>query len=602
MKISYNWLKWYVPEIPDAEKTAQAFERHLCEVEAIEKREDGDVVLDLNILPNRAHDLLCHQGVGKELAGMLGLKYNDPSSMYKVPEATATKLEIKIETEKCRRYMGRIVRNITVGPSPQWVVQHLESIGQRSINNIVDATNIVMFDCGNPCHAFDIKKLSGEKIVITNATDGEQFETVGREKIVANLKEVDMVVSDGEKTLAIAGVKGGTNSGISDDTTEIVLEVANFDPTSVRKTARRLNLLSDSAKRFENELSPELAEYAMKELTGLIIEICPEAVFEEVVDSYPSPQEKKNLTFSLARVNKKLGAEISENELEAILKNYGFVYTKNGDDYTVDIPPLRLDLTGEHDITEEIGRIYGYERITPVIPKINFTAKQNDVYLRVQMAREKLLADGYSEVMTYAFTKKGKVEIARGLKGKEFLRTNISDGLKESYEMNRLNAPLLGLDEVKIFEIGSVFPQTEKEEIHVAYADKKGVVEAMLEEFALASSNLQLATSNSNPERLVHTPHHFVMWSMYPFITRDISVWVPEGTDSKILSDLYKECAGELLARQPQVFDSFTKDGNTSIGVRLVFQSHEKTLTDEIIFPIMEKINSMLQEKGFKVR
>jgi phenylalanyl-tRNA synthetase beta chain len=595
MKISYNWLKWYVTELPDAEKTAQAFERHLCEVEGVEKREDGDTVLDLNILPNRAHDLLCHQGVGKEVAGVLGLAYKDPSSMYKIPEAVPTKLEIKIETEQCRRYMGRIVRNIKVGPSPAWVVQHLESIGQRSINNIVDATNIVMFDCGNPCHAFDLKKLAGEKIVITHAKDGEQFETVGGEKIVATLKESDMVISNGEKTLAIAGVKGGTNSGISDDTTDIVLEVANFNPTSVRKTARRLGLLSDSAKRFENELSPELASYAMKELTGLIIELCPEATFEEIVDMYPSPQERKTLTFSRMRVNKKLGAEISESEIETILKNYGFVYTKNGDDYTVEVSALRLDLAGEHDMTEEIGRIYGYEKITPKVPKLNFSAKQNDSYLRTQAARTKLLGDGYSEVMTYTFTKKGNVEVARGPKGKEFLRTNLSDGLKVAHEMNRLNAPLLGVSVIKLFEIGAVFPQKDVEEVHVAYVDGHGVVESTLEEFTQDSASVPALTESARGGQ-------FMPWSMYPCIVRDVAVWLPESQTADTLIALCTETMGSLLARAPYVFDTFSKDGKTSVAVRMVLGSHTHTLTDDEISPSVSNLADILQNQGFILR
>ena len=150
--------------------------------------------------------------------------------------------------------MGRIVRGLKVGPSPAWVVQHLESIGQRSINNIVDATNIVMFDCGQPCHAFDLRKISDSQIQIGLAQDGEELELLGSEKIVAKLKNTDTVIASGGKILALAGVKGGTNSGIADDTTDIVLEVANFNPTAVRKTARRLGILSDAAKRFETSI------------------------------------------------------------------------------------------------------------------------------------------------------------------------------------------------------------------------------------------------------------------------------------------------------------------------------------------------------------
>src|SRR3989344_1293022 len=168
MKISYNWLKWYIPEIPDAKKLQEVLTYHLTEVESVPTLQysgegaggEVDYIFDINILPNRAHDLLSHQGIARELAGQLGIKFNDPTPMYKVPKSEPTKLEIKIDTEGCRRFSARIIRNIKVGPSPEWVVKHLESICERSINNIVDATNLVMYNCGQPTHAFDLKNFA----------------------------------------------------------------------------------------------------------------------------------------------------------------------------------------------------------------------------------------------------------------------------------------------------------------------------------------------------------------------------------------------------------------------------------------------------------
>ncbi len=596
MKISYNWLKWYVPGIPEADKLADVFTLHLCEVESVETLPDGDIVYDLNILPNRAHDLLGHLGVARELSGQLGIPLTDPTPMYKIPASTPTALSIEIATPACRRYMGRIVRGITVGPSPEWVVKHLAAVGQKSINNIVDATNIVLWNTGQPTHAFDLAKLAGEKIVVASANDGEEFETVGGEKIVAKLAASDMMITDGKKPLAIAGVKGGASSGISDGTTDIVLEVANFDPVSVRKTARRLNLLSDAAKRFENDLSPELAPYAMRELSALILEMCPEAQFEDIVDVYPTPQEKRTLEFSVSDINGKLGSGVTLADVEDILKCYAFEYAAEGDTVRMTVPFWRLDLIGPHDMVEEIGRIMGYDRIAPALPKIDFVPKTNETYQRTLAAREKLLADGYSEVMNYAFAKKGAIEVARAAKGKEFLRTNLADALKLSYEMNRLNAPLLGLDEAKIFEIGTVFPAAGSEEIHVAYADKKGVVESTLEEFTRDMS-LQAVTPESSASGT-----RFIPWSSYPFISRDVAVWVPEGTAAADLISLCKEHGTSLLAREPRLFDHFTKDGRTSLAVRLVFQSAERTLTDEEVTAIMDTISKAIQEKGWEIR
>jgi phenylalanyl-tRNA synthetase beta chain len=418
MKISYNWLKWYVPEIPEPNRLADIFTYHICEVESVEKLAGGDYVFDLGILPNRAHDLLSHHGVARELSGLLGIQYKDPTPLYKTPISKPTNLKVEIKTPACRRYSARIVRNIKVGPSPDWVVKHLESIGQRSINNIVDATNIVMYDCGQPCHAFDLKSITNYELLITNAKEGEELKVVGREGITAKLKESDVVITSGGKNLALGGVKGGLDSGISDDTTDIVLEVANFDPVTVRKTARRLGLLSDSAKRFENDLSPTLCDFGMFALSALLVELLPDASFEEIVDVYPKKQPARNAThnvaggeeriveFSKDYVNKLLGTEITDSDISNILVKYGYSYKEEGGAYSVFIPPLRLDLVNREDMAEEIGRVYGYDKVNPQLPKINFTPNKNEQYEKIKSAREKFISAGYREVYDYALNNK----------------------------------------------------------------------------------------------------------------------------------------------------------------------------------------------------
>lgn len=609
MKISYNWLKAYVPELPDPEKLADLFTYHICEVESMEKLESGDYLFDLGILPNRAHDLLSHSGVARELSGLLGVPFKDPTPMYKTPEAKPTNLKVEIQSPSCRRYRARIVRNIKVGPSPEWVVKHLESIGQRSINNIVDATNIVMYDCGQPTHAFDLKKLASEKILIRNANAGEELPVVGRDGIIAKLLETDLVITDGEKNLALGGVKGGLDSGISDDTTEIILEVANFDPVAVRKTARRLGLLSDSAKRFENDLSETLCDFGMFSLSALLVELFPEAVFEEIVDINPNPQKERVVSFTNSYIDKVLGITIPEKEIENILIKYGYTYTKKDDEYLVIVPELRLDLTGPHDMVEEIGRVYGYDKVTPQIPKINFTPKVSEQYEKILKVRSDLMNSGYREVMTYSFKNSGDVEVLASASDKKFLRTNIADGLKQSYELNKLNAPLLEIDEVKIFEIGTVFIKA-GEEVHVAYNEKDKIIEVKLEEFigeptsssdkfsgprvgSPDTENLSLDSASSKV---------FKMWSVYPFITRDIAVWVPEHTKAEALSGVYKEFGTELLQGEPRLVDTFTKDGRTSYAFRLLFQSYDRTLTTEEINTIMFHITKNISSLGWEVR
>lgn len=609
MLISFNWLKSYIPEIPEPKKIEDLIIFHLCEIEETTKLQNGDTVFDLKVLPDRAHDLLSHQGVAREIAGLLGEKFKLPE--YKNPESNKTDLSINVESDNCRRYMGRIVKNIKVGSSPEWMVKFLESIGERSINNIVDATNIVMYDCGQPIHAFDLKQILSKKIVIKQAKNDESIQLVGSEKITAKLKDTDIVITDGENNLAIAGVKGGLNSGISDDTTDILVEVANFEPVAIRKTARRLSILTDASKRYENDLSPTLCDLGMKEISSLIFEMCPDAVFEEIIDIYPNKQEKQKISFSGKYISKMLGIHITDNDIEKILKNYNYIFSHTDDTWEVEIPDMRLDIKGTHDFVEEIGRVYGYDKIVPLIPKINFTGKDNDAWVKIYLAKQKLIIDGYKEVMTYAFCDCGEIEIMATASDKNFLRTNLTDSLKESISLNQKNLPLLETDEVKVFEVGTIFTKKE-EDIHVAYGDKKNVSEISLDEFfkKVAPEYLPDIARNSfsdfsNKLKKVEEniyPQVFKQWSLYPFITRDIAVWVPEGISPEKLVEIYKSFGTELLVKEPKLFDSFTKDKKTSYAYRLVFQSYDRTLTDEEINTIMANITDKVLSLGFEVR
>jgi len=593
MKISYKWLKDYVPDLPGADKLRDVFTYHLCEVEGVEKLPNGDTIFDINILPNRAHDLLCHRGVAFELAGLLGLEYKDVQ--YKIPEVKSTDLKIKVESDKCRRYMGRIVRNVKVGPSPDWVREHLESIGQRSINNIVDAANLVMFDRGNPIHAFDLDKIQGG-IVVRLAKEAEKIITLDNKEVVLNSN--NLVIADEKEVLAIAGVKGGKKAEVDENTKNIIVEVANFDPVSVRKTAHQIKIHTDAVKRFENDLSPELCEVAMNDMTALILQICSEAEIEEVVDYYPNKQQVKKIEFNTNFINKKLGSNISAEEIEKILKNYKYDHVRKEDSFEVIVPLLRLDLETDNDMVEEVGRVIGYDKIENKIPKIEFKPKINDIFYKILWARNKLLNEGYADVMTYTFREKGKVEVLASASDKKFLRTNLADGLKESYELNKLNAPLLDLDEIKIFEIGTIW--NPEEEIHIAYADKKGVKEFSLDEFCkdlkIEDSYAELLAIKEREKNI------FKPWSQYPFIARDIAVWLSKEENLETLVDILKEEGEPLLVKEPRLFDQYEKDGKISYAYRLVFQSKDRTLTDEEINKIMTKVGDKIAKKGWQIR
>jgi phenylalanyl-tRNA synthetase beta chain len=608
MKISYNWLKWYIPEAPEANKLVDIFNYHLCEVESVEHsvlNNKEDWIFDIKILPNRAHDLLSHQGVARELASLLNIKYVDPTPKYKIPESKPTKLKISILTNNDRRHVGRIVRNVKVCPSPQWMVDHLASIGQRSINNIVDATNIVMFDCGQPTHAFDLSKVEGAELNIRDAKDGEKIMLLtGEEK---ELKEGMLAICDKAGNILDTGIKGGKHAEIKNTTVDLILEADNFEPVFARKTGQGLNIFTDARKRFENDLSPELAPYAMLELSATILEMCPDAVFEDIVDTYPQKQKERKLSFSAGRISNILGLTVSIDEIKDILKRYNFEYKNNGEKFEIIVPPMRLDLEIEEDMAEEIGRILGYDKVKPKIPKIDFKPKINETHTKITFARNKLLSEGYSEVMTYTFCDKGEIEVQNSASDKKFLRTNLTDGLRESLKLNQLNASFLGINQVKIFEIGTVFKKS-GEEMHIAYGDKKEIKEMNLDEFTKSAKPFLNGLAgvgdpgSRGPEKMA-LPMKFKMWSLFPFIARDIAVWVPENVKSEDVEKVIKKNMGDIVIRGPELFDEFKKGDKISYAFRLVFQSYDRTLTDEEVNEIMAKITNKIKENnGWQVR
>jgi len=601
MKVSYNWLQNYFEEkLPEPEKISEGIIFHSFEIEEIEKIEN-DVVFDIKILPDRAHDCLSHWGIAKEISAIFDLKIKDKK--YKIFEPKPTELEIKIEDEKCLRYMGRIVKNVKVSESPAWLKEKLNALGQKSINNIVDAANFIMFDLGQPIHCFDLDKLESAKIIVRNAIAGEGIDLLGIEKI-SNLQKSrsvllsqnDLVIADEKGPLAIAGIKGGTKAEVDNNTKNIVIEVANFNSVTTRKTAKKLNILTDAVKRYENEISPELCAKVMDAITDLVFELGGGEV-EDAIDKYPKKVEQKKVSVSVNYINKRLGASFSKAEMEGVWKKLNFKYIVKDGDFEIEIPYLRLDLTGPHDLVEEIIRILGYDRLEEKLPEIKLESKMNETYSKMLLARSKLLGEGYSEVMTYTFRDKGEVEVLASASDKKFLRTNLSDGLKESLKLNKLNAPLLGMKEIKIFEIGTIFRKS-GEEIHVAYANKKEIKEMALSQFVFGESfsNYKLEPRNHNLEA------KFKMWSLFPFIARDVAVWVPEDIKSEEVLKIIKENMGDMVIRGPKLFDEFKKDGKVSYAFSLVFQSYERTLTDQEVNDVMIKVSDKLKESGWQVR
>ncbi|MEW5908105.1 MAG: phenylalanine--tRNA ligase beta subunit-related protein [Patescibacteria group bacterium] len=330
MKISYEWLKLYFKKLPKPEKVAELLTMHSFEVENIDevrlRRTKSDFVLNIDVLPNRAHDCLSHYGIAKELAALLDYKIQYPKiKILNKSKIKNLKLKIDVqETELCRRYIGRIIEGVKIGPSPKWIKERLEAIGQKSINNIVDATNFVMFETGQPLHAFDADKVE-EKIIVRRAKKGEKIETLDNQKI-----ELDgdiLIIADEKSPLAIAGIKGGKKAEIDKNTKNLILEAANFEPARIKETSKKINLATESSLRFESGIAPETAELAMERVTSIIQglfnpTVCP------IVDFYPRRAQLYKIGICPKEITKVLGIHLEEKEITDIFRRLGLKVKK----------------------------------------------------------------------------------------------------------------------------------------------------------------------------------------------------------------------------------------------------------------------------------
>ncbi|HEV8666681.1 MAG TPA: phenylalanine--tRNA ligase subunit beta, partial [Candidatus Paceibacterota bacterium] len=470
MKISKLWLdKFFDAPLPSAEVLSHALTFHAFEIDGIDKVGSDDV-LDVKVTPNRGHDCLSHRGIAKELSAILKLPLaHDPFTNGSDISKITSDVTVKIDTPLCKRYIAGYIKGVKVGPSPKWLKERLEAIGQRSINNVVDATNFVMFNTGQPLHAFDAGKLYGGPSSISDMEDGPRYSIgvraahdgevlIALDKKEYTLNSSMLVITAADKPVGIAGVKGGSPAAIDESTTDIVIESANFDGVSVRKTAAALKLRTDASARYEQGISPELCARGME---GMIEFIAHQigGTIEGFVDVYPTPQAMQYASVTVEKVNQVLGTNLTGADVADVFVRLGFAYKEEQSVFEVQIPPERLDITIAEDLVEEVVRIIGYEAIKGVqLPPIDKQPEVNKDFYAAEAAREDLVNKGYSEVFTSVFADKGERVVLNKVDGvKPYLRATLLPGLTDALAKNKPNKELLGLKEIKLFEIGTVW-------------------------------------------------------------------------------------------------------------------------------------------------
>ncbi len=639
----------------------------------------NDYILDLSITPNRA-DALSMRGLTYELGALYNNKV-DFNDVEKEENYEATSLQVAIESDSCRNYVGQVVKNVEVKSSPLWLQTRLMNSGIRPINNIVDITNFVLLEFGQPMHAFD-KDLVGDKIVVRDAKEGEVLETIDGEE--RKLQTTDLVITDGTRAIALGGVMGGKNTEVSEETKNIILESAYFNPTSVRRTSAAHGLRSDSSARFEKGIDPNMQKAALARAVELILELCPNAVVESSV-GVVNKEEEKVVEITTSYINNYLGITLSTEEIAAILEGLSFTVEVTGENLVVKVPTRRPDISIKQDLVEEVIRIYGYDNLASTLPKFSKTTKGGLTYSQrmVRDLRAVYASLGFNDTINYSLVSEeeatqytledhhkvrlllpmtethstlrqslvpgllntvqynvarkqkdlklleiGRVFFGSGndnIQPKETLylsaaltgEERVTKWLKESSSLDFFAAKgylevvfdRLGLDEKVIYKkskLEGMHPGRFAEvylggkrigfigEVHPQVADKLGLNTTYVFEI-----NLDEVISESK----VKPKYEEV--TKYPEITRDIAMLVDVKDEYQNIYNVIESVNSKLITKV-ELFDLYVGAellvGKKSLALTITYSDKQKTLTDEEVTAVHDKVLSALTEYGAIIR
>lgn len=664
MKFSYNWLQsFFKRKLPNPEKLVEILATHSFEVEEINKIQIGqkiDYQLNIDVLPNRT-DCYSHFGIAREISALLGYKLQIRDWKLKEEKKLKTKdfISFTIKTG-CQRYTGRIILEPKIEESPEWIKEKLEVCGLKPINNIVDITNYVMLELGQPLHAFDCEKIEGRKIIVRFAKSGEEILTLDEEKY--KLDKDILVIADLKKPIAIAGIKGGKNSGISEKTKIVFLESANFDPVIIRRGSIKIDLKTDAALRFSHGLDPNLTEIAINRAAFLIQEICGGKIAKGILDYYPEKVYTKKIKLEKEHLESVLGIKISNQKILRILENLGL---KTNQKFVVEIPSFRRDILFPEDLIEEIGRIYGYEKIEPKPPFsiLVFPKKNLDLFWEDRV-KNILKEFGFIEISNYSFVSKEDIESfafpreAIELQNPvsaayQYLRPSLMINLIKNIQRNQNY-----FKEIKIFEIGKIFKKEKQEKREKkmlsgiitgdSFFEAKGIIDELFKKIGISNfyfdfykispqeSKISIWHKKRSSEikingteigflgeiskkilekyqiwqrltafdidfekltKLASEEHEYQPISIYPSIIRDISVLVPKDVlVEEVLNEIEK--TGGKLIRDIDLFDIYEEldEDRKSLTFHIIFQSNERAVLPNEVDKLQEKIIENLEK------
>ena len=596
-------------------------------------------VFDIATPANRS-DLMSVRGLAWEISAMLGKPMqNEPLKLVEGKTAASQSLQVSVTAPQlCSLLTARVIRGVTIKSTPPMIVERLKSAGMRSVNIIVDITNYIMLEYGQPLHAYDAALLPGGKLVARAAKTGEPLMTLDGQ--MRQLVEGMLVITDGERIIDLAGVMGGAETAISAKTADIILEAGIFDPVSVRRTSRQFGLLSEASKRFEKGLWPSLSIQASSVAAAMIVQHCGGIVEQGIVQAGTSTSRSQTIKMNPNYVTERLGMTVSPAKSKTILTKLGFMVKGTTKSWVVTVPAWRLDVSLPEDVVDEIGRMVGYEKLPRKMPPLNDAPGPLPVIVEWKdTIRQALTGLGFTEVITHSYygerskkTVEGEhVEVANPLDAtQQYLRRSLVPSTKSIIE----SAIDAGRD-AKVFEISRVFLSTDttklvedqpwKLVIGIAIKPREGYVPGhQLELYLQELWNSLRVTSNiygsqeildlgdTSKGRVIEISEFDISEKLkfrqrkqttsvikYPSITRDISFWWTK--DETAMREAINGLKLALL-RDFKITDRFTKDDRTSYTVSFVYQSPDRTLTKEEVDKLEQKIKDSFEKLGATIR